>query len=122
MIYAVKRGSGKLGIIKSKYDNCYEIHLSDGGITYWNQDQILRQSECLDELFNRIVIVTGKNNYQIKTKYQFGKLNWSTLLKDIRTGHRKIYGAVWSKFGLRYISTLNKEGEWEIYAQNYLGI
>ena len=95
----------------------YEVILPNGNTDYWLCDSIIKYADDLYDLVNRFIIKTGGPNYKIYTRLQFEKLSTKELLADIKSGHKKVYGAAWNKKGLDYICQMNEKGEWEFYEE-----
>ena len=84
---------------------------------YWagNKDEILAQSENLEELCDQIVYngylyqVTLLNNCLIEDSFE--ELREPITDEMIKEG---IYGAIWTSKGLIYVAKMNDEGELEL--------
>ena len=86
-----------------------------GNASYWtrvNKSDIVKQSNCLEDLFHRFVVY-GNSHYKIYTRQQFFKFSREEILDKLNRGYL-IYGANWRSKGLIYDAQLNKEGEWKL--------
>ena len=76
---------------------------------YWagNKDEILNQSENLEELCDEFVGVdnTCENGHQLLRAVPYKCANF---------WNGGVYGAVWCEFGLKYVAKLNSKGELEL--------
>lgn len=90
-----------------------------GRFEYGLKHRIQSQSDCIDDLFNRYLIKSG-HMLSVKTKLQFGKLNRASLLRDIASGKKIVYGCIWTYNNKHFAPTLtpvadlNSKGDWTL--------
>ena len=72
------------------------------------KEQVIKQSENIEELCDRFVVMDKetKEVMNIVSFLEYAKL-WSSCKYNI-------YGAVWCEWGLKYIATMNDEGDLEL--------
>lgn len=73
---------------------------------------ILKHSDYIDELFNRVVR-WYKKHYKILSMKSFNSLSRKELLKEMSKG-AVYYGSVWTKTGLKYAAQYTIEGDWKL--------
>lgn len=97
-------------------DNGFVKGYNVGYMAFITKDQVINQSENLEELCDQIVY----NGYLYQNKItwdgslvedSFEELEEPITDEMIKEG---IYGAVWCEFGLKYVAKLNSNGELEL--------
>jgi len=86
-------------------DEHYQIYVRPYGF-------VLKHSDYIDELFNRVVR-WYKKHYKILSMKSFNGLSQKEILKEMSKG-AVYYGAVWTKTGLKYAAQLTIEGGWKL--------
>lgn len=86
----------------------YDYETREDFVNRIREEQIINQSESLEELCDEFVVVDKRNNvhylmdyYDVCEELQDGRL----YEKDI------VYGAIWTSKGLIYVAKLNEKGE-----------
>lgn len=82
------------------------------GLDYIGKEHILKQADIIEELLNRYVVI-NKGHYKIYSRYQFEQLNISRIAQMLKSGF-EIYGAIWTKKGLIYVTKVNEVGGLEL--------
>lgn len=97
-------------------DNGFVKGYNVGYMAFITKDQVINQSENLEELCDQIVY----NGYLYKNKItwdgslvedSFEELEEPITDEMIKDG---IYGAIWCEWGLKYVAKLNSKGEFEL--------
>ena len=85
-------------------DNGFIKGYNVGEMAFIRKDQVINQSENLEELCDEFI--DENQHYIIQNK---------NLLKDIpnkcELKNHKIYGAIWTKWGLKYVAKMDSEGK-----------
>ena len=70
--------------------------------------QVIKQADTIEELCDRFVVIDKetKEVISIVSFLEYAKL-WSYCKYNI-------YGAIWTKFGLKYVAKMNDEGDLEL--------
>ena len=78
-----------------------------GEMAFITKDQVIAQSENLEELCDEFVGVdkTCENGHQLLRAIPYKCANF---------WNGGVYGAVWCEFGLKYVAKLNSKGEFEL--------
>ena len=79
-----------------------------------NSHQILKQSDSIEELCDEIVILRNGERPTILLNYDNLPLLKARVVKD----NQKVYGAIWTDTGLKYVAKLNDKGELELIWEN----
>jgi hypothetical protein len=88
------------------------------GKDHW-EDEIINRADTIEELCDRWVEISNDEVYQIGYFYvDFEKMELPPL-KQINPINKKrikveIYGAIWTKWGLKYVAKMNDKGELEL--------
>lgn len=69
------------------------------------KDQILKQSDNIEELCDEFVIVNGKIHQTTKALNK---------IKEYFNPYDTFYGAVWCEWGLKYVAKLDDKGEFQL--------
>ena len=78
-------------------------------ITHCCKDDIIAQSENLEELCDMFILIENADGQKIHS------INY-TLCDDLRNNkdNEGIYGAIWTDKGLIYVAKMNENGEFEL--------
>ena len=98
-IYKVESTLRDSGIVKG-----YNV----GEMGFIRKDQVIKQSENIEELCDRFVVMEKETKEVIDIVYflEYAKL-WSYCKYNI-------YGAIWTDFGLKYVARLTEDGGIEL--------
>jgi len=69
------------------------------------KDQILKQSDNIEELCDEFVVVNGKIHQTTKALNK---------IKEYFNPYDTFYGAVWCEWGLKYVAKLDDKGEFQL--------
>lgn len=103
---------------------CGMIHFCNNGIRV-SEEEIIKQSDTIEELCDEAVAIYPdgshdncsvmhivNNNDFCKTVYGCLSVSVDDLKKDYECW--EVYGAIWTKWGLKYVAKMNKEGVLEL--------
>lgn len=100
----------KNGVYEVKINKYHElVYCKDNQIVL--SCNILKQSENLEELCDRFVVIDKRNNVHYLMDYD-------DVIEEIYCGRiyeeDVVYGAIWTDKGLIYVSKMNEQGELEL--------
>jgi len=82
------------------------------GIKTIYEDDILKQAETIEELCDEFVALIQPDNYE-----EYGSLlsDYDDMVRLFKKYPKNIfYGAIWTKWGLKYVAKMNDKGELEL--------
>ena len=106
MYIRTKDGVYEVDEIKPYFlDEKQKLFINNGLKIAVNEKQVIKQSENLEELCNRFVVIDKetKEVISIVSFLAYAKL-WSSCKYNI-------YGAVWCEWGLKYVAKMNDKGD-----------
>ena len=102
-------------------DNGFVKGYNIGYMAFITKDQVINQSENLEELCDEFVLHYGdtmQTSIPIPwATYERRDDNWQKhkekLISELKKAERKatVYGAVWCEFGLKYVAKMNSDGK-----------
>lgn len=72
--------------------------------------EVVKQADTIEQLCDEFVIVRNGERPTILLNYDNLSLLKARVVKD----NQKVYGAIWTDIGLKYIAKMNGEGELEL--------
>lgn len=88
-------------------DNGFVKGYNVGEMAFIRKDQVINQSENLEELCDEYVIPRYQDTFIVD---RFSK---QICLNHIKCGYGDVYGAIWTDKGLIYVAKMNESGDLE---------
>lgn len=83
-----------------------------GEMAFIRKDQVINQSETIEELCDDFVIEWLPTNH--KDIFTIDKYSKEVVKSCIGNNKTKVYGAIWTSKGLIYVAKMNDNGELEL--------
>ena len=113
-----KDKKGKQYIVSDK-DYIFQIRDNKVIFARGYEEELLGQADTIEELCDEFVLAYDEDNYPtLLEEFDLGK---KTFLRknEYEFSHKLpnepiIYGAIWTKWGLKYVAKMNEKGELEL--------
>lgn len=92
-------------------DNGFVKGYNVGEMAFIRKDQVINQSETIEELCDEFVCYFEIFN---RSYYFIYKNSYDELKRDVQTIQYSAYGAIWTSKGLIFVARMNDKGELEL--------